>query len=231
MAFTDITKTTFETTKPEKNHLQNHSAFSPINLQTLPHLTDYLPNLQSFTNPLDHNPFYHPSDGFYVSTSDVILRQIVYDLASSFPVTEPHFAYHRAGPRKEIFFDPSHVRAAIVTCGGLCPGLNTVIRELVIGLRELYGVREIFGVTAGYRGFYSMEPKPLDPKLVHDWHKRGGTVLETTRGGFDLKKIVDAIEDRGFNQNEYYSLGEREEMENRCGWEIGKQRVVLCLDD
>lgn len=78
--------------------------------------------------------------------------------------------------------------------------MNTVIRELVVGLWELYGVREIYGIRAGYRGFYSMEPVRLDPKIVHDWHKRGGTVLETTRGGFDLEKIVDAIEQQGYNQ-------------------------------
>lgn len=69
-----------------------------------------------------------------------------------------------------------------------------------MGLWDLYGVREIFGVTAGYRGFYSREPLRLNPKLVDDWHKRGGTVLETSRGGFDLEKIVDAIEKHGFNQ-------------------------------
>lgn len=107
---------------------------------------------------------------------------------------------YRAGPRREIFFDPANVRAAIVTCGGLCPGLNTVIMELVVGLWELYGVREIYGVIAGYRGFYSSEPRRLSPKMVHGWHKRGGTVLETSRGGFDLEKIVNGIQQRGFNQ-------------------------------
>lgn len=92
------------------------------------------------------------------------------------------------------------MHAAVVTCGGLCPGMNTVIRELVVGLWELYGVHEIFGIKAGYRGFYSYEPVKLNPKMVDDWHKRGGTVLETSRGGFDLQKIVDAIQNHGFNQ-------------------------------
>ncbi|XAR53892.1 6-phosphofructokinase [Bertholletia excelsa] len=176
--------------------------FSPVKLQTLTHLTHYLPNLNTFTNPLDHNRFFHPSQGFYLSESDVVLRHIVYDYHhfSNYPSSAPHLAYNRAGPRKQIFFDPAHVRAAIVTCGGLCPGLNTVIRELVVGLWELYGVREIFGVKSGYRGFYSAEPVSLCPKLVQDWHKRGGTALETSRGGFDLDKIVNAIQDRGFSQ-------------------------------
>ncbi|XP_034698085.1 ATP-dependent 6-phosphofructokinase 2 [Vitis riparia] len=173
---------------------------SPVKVQSLPHLTHYLPNLKTFPNPLDRNQFYRPSDGFYISPCDVILRQITYDLSGIFPSPPSHLAYHRAGPRKQIFFDPSMTRVAIVTCGGLCPGLNTVIRELVVGLWELYGVRQIYGIIAGYRGFYSFEPVALNPKLVEDWHKRGGSVLETSRGGFDLEKIVNSIKDHEFDQ-------------------------------
>ncbi|KAG9448770.1 hypothetical protein H6P81_008735 [Aristolochia fimbriata] len=173
---------------------------SSVKLQKLSHLTDYLPDLSTFPNPLDENPFYHPSAGFFIWPTDVILRDILHDLSGTFQPSGPRLAYHRAGPRKKIFYNTSRVRAAIVTCGGLCPGLNTVIRELVVGLWELYGVREIFGIKSGYRGFYSFDPVRLDPKLVKHWHKVGGTALETSRGGFDLKKIVDAIESRGFNQ-------------------------------
>ncbi|XP_068637877.1 ATP-dependent 6-phosphofructokinase 2-like [Aristolochia californica] len=178
----------------------NDGTSSSVKLQKLSHLADYLPNLSTFPNPLDENPYYHPSTGFYIWPTDVILRDVLYDLSDTFQVSAPMFAYHRAGPRKKIFFNTTHVRAAIVTCGGLCPGLNTVIRELVVGMWELYGVREIFGIKSGYRGFYSFEPIRLDPKLVDNWHTLGGTALETSRGGFDLKKIVDAIESRGFNQ-------------------------------
>ena len=92
------------------------------------------------------------------------------------------------------------ISVVIVTYGGLCPELNNVIRELVIGLWELYGIRKIYGIIAGYRRFYSFEPMALNPKLVEDWHKRGGSVLETSRGGFDLEKIDNAIRDREFNQ-------------------------------
>ncbi|KAJ0018973.1 hypothetical protein Pint_09651 [Pistacia integerrima] len=84
--------------------------------------------------------------------------------------------------------------------------MNTVIKELVVGLWELYGVRQIYGIQAGYRGFYSREPVQLSPKMMHGWHKRGGTVLETSRGGFDLNKIVDAIQHHGFNQESWYPL-------------------------
>ncbi|XP_057463886.1 LOW QUALITY PROTEIN: ATP-dependent 6-phosphofructokinase 2 [Actinidia eriantha] len=159
------------TTTPQQPNLDGVS-FSPVKMQRPPHLTDYLPHLKTFPNPLDENQFFHPSNGFYLTNSDVVLRQIVYDFSSSSSASNPspHLAYQRAGPCKGIFFDPGHVRAAIVTCGGLCPGVNKVIRELVIGLWELYGVREILGVKAGYRGFYSMaEPVALNPKIVHNW--------------------------------------------------------------
>nr|CAE75963.1 OSJNBa0016O02.24 [Oryza sativa Japonica Group] len=74
--------------------------------------------------------------------------------------------------------------------------------ELVVGLRELYGVRDVFGVAAGYRGFYGPDADHarLDLAAVDDWHKKGGTVLKTTRGGFDLNKIVDGIVARGYTQ-------------------------------
>ncbi|CAL9088394.1 ATP-dependent 6-phosphofructokinase 2-like [Musa acuminata AAA Group] len=177
----------------------------PLALRGLPHLSDYLPNPTALTNPIDRNPLYRPSDGFYIAPSDFILRHILFDLSSPSALGDLLVAYHRAGPRRTIRFDPADVRAAIVTCGGLCPGMNTVIRELVVGLWELYGVRHIFGVPSGYRGFYSAEPLPLDPMIVHGWHKMGGTALATSRGGFDLEKIVDAIEARRFNQ--VYCIG------------------------
>lgn len=180
----------------------NNFSFSPLKLQRIPHLTDYLPitDSKTFTNPLNQNRFFRPTDGFYIAHSDIVLRQIVYDLSGTFSVPSSDVAYLRAGPRQQIYFDPHNTRVAIVTCGGLCPGLNTVIRELVVGLWELYGVRQIYGIQAGYRGFYSGEPIQLNPKMVHGLHKRGGTVLETSRGGFDLNKIVDSIQSKGFNQ-------------------------------
>lgn len=189
------------------NHTPRLPSFSAVKLNEIPHLSDSNPSLRTFPNPLDSNPFFSPSGGFYVPSRDVILRQIVYDLAGTYSsaAAATTSAYHRAGPRRQVFFDASEVRAAIVTCGGLCPGLNTVIRELVDGLWELYGVRRIYGIEAGYRGFYSRDPIELNPKMVHDWHKRGGTALVTSRGGFDLDKIVDAIRDRGFNQVRYLS--------------------------
>ncbi|XP_020519277.1 ATP-dependent 6-phosphofructokinase 4, chloroplastic isoform X2 [Amborella trichopoda] len=108
--------------------------------------------------------------------------------------------FRRAGPREKVYFEPEEVCSCIVTCGGLCPGINTVIREIVCGLNYMYGVTEIMGIKGGYRGFYSSNTIPLSPKSVNDIHKRGGTILGTSRGGHDTTKIVDSIQDRGINQ-------------------------------
>ncbi|KAJ3679496.1 hypothetical protein LUZ60_017507 [Juncus effusus] len=188
----------------------------PFTLRPIPHLSNYLTStgnpttagdpasIPSLPNPIDRNLFYRPSSTFYINPSDVILSSILFD-TQNISGNAPLLAYHRAGPRHVVNFDPSTVRAAIVTCGGLCPGMNTVIRELVVGLRDLYGVKDIFGIPMGYRGFYSAEPVKLDPKAVHDLHKKGGSMLMTTRGGFDLEKIVDSIVRRGYNQ--IYAIG------------------------
>jgi len=50
----------------------------------------------------------------------------------------------------QIYFNADEVKACIVTCGGLCPGINTVIREIVCGLWTQYGVREIFGIDVSW---------------------------------------------------------------------------------
>ncbi|XP_056854697.1 ATP-dependent 6-phosphofructokinase 1-like [Raphanus sativus] len=98
----------------------------------------------------------------------------------------------RAGPRQRVVFDSNDVVACIVTCGGLCPGLNTVIREIVCGLSYMYGVKKILGIDGGYRGFYARNTIDLDLKTVNDIHKRGGTILGTSRGGHNTTKIVDS---------------------------------------
>ncbi len=104
----------------------------------------------------------------------------------------------KAGPRERLYFNPAHVRAGIVTCGGLCPGLNDVIRALVRCLWNRYGVRRIAGIRYGYKGLipeYALPIKELDPDIVDDIHKIGGSILGTSRGGGERTvEIVDAIE-------------------------------------
>ncbi|KAG5558281.1 hypothetical protein RHGRI_008269 [Rhododendron griersonianum] len=131
----------------------------------------------------------------FVSPKDVVAEEIVIQKNSPRGV---HF--RRAGPRERVYFKSEEVRACIVTCGGLCPGINTVIREIVCGLNYMYGIDNILGIEGGYRGFYSKNTMQLTPKVVNDIHKRGGTFLQTSRGGHDTNKIVDNIHDRGINQ-------------------------------
>jgi 6-phosphofructokinase 1 len=109
----------------------------------------------------------------------------------------------KAGPRELIFFDPQKVHAAVVTCGGLCPGLNDVTRAIVMSLWHQYGVRRISGVQFGYRGFlpeYGHSFVTLRHEVVSDIHRKGGTMLGSSRGhGNRTAEIVDRIEKEGIN--------------------------------
>ncbi|MCL4148730.1 UNVERIFIED_CONTAM: hypothetical protein GTU68_020896 [Idotea baltica] len=108
----------------------------------------------------------------------------------------------KAGPRENIYFDPSKTTVAIVTCGGLCPGINNVIRSLVMTLNYRYGVEKILGVRYGYQGFIPEFGHPfidLTPELVSDIHQFGGTILGSSRGDQDVPMIVDCLERHGVN--------------------------------
>ncbi|KAG8077847.1 hypothetical protein GUJ93_ZPchr0007g3483 [Zizania palustris] len=164
-------------------------------LDDVPHFTDYLSDLPTFPNPLQDHPAYSTVKQYFVNADDTVPEKVVVQKNSPRGL---HF--RRAGPRQRVYFESEDVKACIVTCGGLCPGLNTVIRELVCGLSHMYNVSDIFGIQNGYKGFYSSNYLPMTPKSVNDIHKRGGTVLGTSRGGHDTKKIVDNIQDRGINQ-------------------------------
>ena len=103
-------------------------------------------------------------------------------------------AFEAAGPRQRIFLDPKKTAAAIVTCGGLCPGINNVIRTLVMSLYHGYGVRRILGIRYGYQGFiaeYGCEPLVLTPETVRDIHQQGGSILASSRGEQDYERVVD----------------------------------------
>jgi 6-phosphofructokinase 1 len=105
-------------------------------------------------------------------------------------------AFELAGPRHRLFFEPAKVRAGIVTCGGLCPGLNNVIRGLVLALTQSYGIAQILGFRYGYEGLvrrHGHGPVRLTPTVVSDIHHQGGTILGTSRGAQDPKDIVDRL--------------------------------------
>ncbi|MGD9200554.1 MAG: ATP-dependent 6-phosphofructokinase [Chitinispirillia bacterium] len=115
----------------------------------------------------------------------------------------------KAGPREIIYFEPAKVHAAVVTCGGLCPGINGVIRAIVMCLWYRYSVRRISGIRFGYRGFlpeYKLDTLQLNPKVVADIHKMGGTILGSSRGGGSkITEIVDSIE--RMNINMLFTIG------------------------
>jgi len=107
-----------------------------------------------------------------------------------------------AGPRRGIFFDPRTVRAGIVTCGGLCPGLNDVIRAVTMVLWYRYGIKEILGFRYGYEGLVDScghEPLVLTPEIVEDIHQDGGTILGSSRGPQEPAAIVDFLAGRKIN--------------------------------
>lgn len=116
--------------------------------------------------------------------------------------TPPVVGFEKAGPREQLYFDPQRSRAAIVTCGGLCPGLNNVIRNLFYALHSNYGVPQVLGIRNGYQGLnpdQGNEPVFLTSELVADVHHHGGTLLGTSRGPQDPKVTVDFLQSRGIN--------------------------------
>ena len=115
--------------------------------------------------------------------------------------------FQRAGPRQLISGDPSHMTAAIVTCGGLCPGLNDVIRGLVMSLSHHYGVKNILGVRYGYAGLASdgLPPMELTPDIVDDIHRDGGTILGTSRGRQDVPTMAQTL--LSWNVNMLFVIG------------------------
>ncbi len=111
-------------------------------------------------------------------------------------------AFENAGPRRKIYFDPAKSRAAIVTCGGLCPGLNNVIKSLVVQLYYQYGVKDILGVQYGYEGLapsFGHKFIQLTPELVQDIHEMGGSYLSSSRGKQDIGVMVDTLQANGIN--------------------------------
>lgn len=164
----------------------------PYTVVPAPHLSEYLSDLRTYASPLiglrNRKTFTKPSE--------VVLAEISFDQKERLK-DRVLTAFQKAGPREEIVFGQG-VRAAIVSCGGICPGINSVIREITATL-FLYGASKVFGVPHGYRGFYQGHWRELHLEDVEEAHKVGGSMLGSSRGGFDLQKIVDSIETRGID--------------------------------
>jgi 6-phosphofructokinase 1 len=140
-------------------------------------------------------------------------ERVIYDIElNEQPVSRTYTTrdlLEKAGPRETVYFEPDKVRTAIVTCGGLCPGLNDVIRAIVMCLWYQYGVRYICGVRFGYRGLipqYAIPTMELAPTVVEQIHRDGGTLLGSSRGGGQrTAEIVDTLE--RMNMNVLFTIG------------------------
>jgi 6-phosphofructokinase 1 len=110
--------------------------------------------------------------------------------------------FEKAGPREKLFFEPRETTVAIVSCGGVCPGLNNVVRSAVLGLYHNYGVRKVLGIRYGYAGLNSkvgIPPIKLTPEFVSNIHEQGGTVLGSSRGQQPTDRMVDFLIERNIN--------------------------------
>ena len=139
----------------------------------------------------------------YVNDSDKVLYSIDTEVVDGRRQPVHEDAMEVAGPREKIYFNPSHVHAAICTCGGICPGLNNVIRAVVRCVWYRYGVRRISGIQYGYLGLLENSAWPLiplDPDVVDDIQEKGGTILGSARGGGkQVEEIVDSLERLNIN--------------------------------
>src|SRR5688572_28407830 len=109
-------------------------------------------------------------------------------------------AMESAGPRRMLFADPATLACGIVTCGGLCPGVNNVIRAIVLSLSRHYGVSKVYGFRFGYEGLVRRmghQPLELTPESVHRIHESGGSLLGSSRGPQDAADMVDYLEELG----------------------------------
>lgn len=141
-------------------------------------------------SPMTEERFVEDEDRILYTTSSIAVQSLLAE-GRSLPTFE------KAGPRRHIYFDPSKLRCGIVTCGGLCPGINDVIRAIVLSLYHSYGVRTIWGFRYGYEGLasaYAHEVMELAPETVKDIHQKGGTILSSSRGPQDLEDMVDTLE-------------------------------------
>ncbi len=140
-------------------------------------------------SPLAHARFTDDDEG--VATTCLRSRLISEDGAP----LRPEF-FEKAGPRRKLYFSPGSMTCAIVTCGGLCPGINDVIRGITLHLEKGYGVENLLGLRYGYQGLvekYGHEPLHLTGDSVSEIHRRGGTVLKSSRGEQDPGKMVDYL--------------------------------------
>ena len=153
-------------------------------------------------SPLSFSTQYGDCIANYVSDEHKIIFQVDM-MHGAYKTVDDLGLLERAGPREKIYFHPPDTHAAIVTCGGLCPGINDVIQALVRALWNRYGCRRISGIRYGYHGLLaenSVDSLELTPSLVAEIHRFGGSILASSRGGGErTAEIVDAIARMGID--------------------------------
>ncbi len=149
--------------------------------------------------PLNLESASHQQVDFFVPDARRIRLDLSVDPGS--PSTDP-LSLEEAGPRRQVFFQPERTTAAIVTCGGLSPGLNNVIRSVFYELFENYGVQRVLGIRNGYLGLNpeaGLEPVELSKDFVEPIDKLGGTVLSSSRGPQQPAVMADFLQSRGID--------------------------------
>jgi 6-phosphofructokinase 1 len=172
-------------------------------------------------SPMPYSSSNESGGARFVGNDEYVLSSNSMNIQDMNNLLKNEILLEKAGPREKIYFNPNHIHAGIVTCGGLCPGLNDVIRAVVRTLWYRYGVKRITGVRMGYKGFlpeYNLPVKELNPTIVDHIHNMGGSILGSSRGGSDTVRIVDAME--RMNLNVLFTIGGD-----------GTQRGALALTD
>ena len=140
---------------------------------------------------------FHNDKNFISDNTRVVIDVNVDNLVKAVKKGNKLPSFELAGPREKIYFDPSKLRCALVACGGLCPGLNGIIRSVVLELYYGYGVRNIYGIQYGLQGFiskYGHDILSLTPDVVRNIIREGGSFLGSSRGPQDIEEIVDCLE-------------------------------------
>jgi 6-phosphofructokinase 1 len=137
---------------------------------------------------------------FMDTSKRLLFRADIDELREQFRAGVDPPAFELAGPQEKIYFDPGTLRCGIVTCGGLCPGLNDVVRSIVFCLHEKYGIARVYGFRFGYAGLVdqsALTPIELTTRRVSQIHEVGGTVLGASRGPQPVEDMVDTLERLG----------------------------------
>lgn len=149
----------------------------------------------AIVNPVVNHSRVNPERLRFTDDKDRLPRDII--IGADAPEKTENPSFELAGLRKKIYFDPFRATAAIVTCGGLCPGLNDVIRAVFMELHHVYGIRRVLGVRYGYSGLAACvnhQPIEMTHDTVNDIHIDGGTILGSSRGGPPVPEIVDTLD-------------------------------------